>query len=383
MADALDYQTLYEQTLLSLQQTQNAQQAAQAKINQLEEQLALTIFELNKARRKLFGHTSDNRHAKATTAPNQLELFDLGVSQEDLLAIGEQTQEEVKQAQAEPLPKGNPKATRKKRENNKRMVFPTDLPRVEVVLHPHPNIEELQQQGYSQIGQEVTEVLEITPATFFVKRIIRTKWALKSAVIKETHPDDTLPPGVIMAPIPSRTVAKGLLGGSLLAHLIISKYTDHLPLHRQIKIFERSSIRLAASTLSDNVAAVCRLLEPLYNCLKREVLKNLYLQADETGPADQIVHLRSIRVLDSEKKGASHSGFFWTYHAPTSKLVLFDYQKGRGQEGPKEILKDFEGVLQTDGYQVYGKLFEDSSTVTLAACMAHVRRKFDEAESLT
>jgi hypothetical protein len=156
-----------------------------------------------------------------------------------------------------------------------------------------------------------------------------------------------------------------------LAHLIISKYPDHLPLHRQIKIFERSGIHFAASTLSDNVAAVSRLLEPLYNCLKREVLKNLYLQADETG----------IRVLDSEKKGACHSGFLWTYYAPASKLVLFDYQKGRGQEGPKEILKHFEGVLQTDGYQVYGKLFENSTTVTLAACMAHVRRKFDEAVS--
>lgn len=165
MADAVDYKALYEQALLSMQQIQNAQQAAQAKITQLEEQLALTIFELNKARRKLFGRSSDNRHAKVV-APNQLELFDLGVSPEDLQVIGEQTQAEVKQVQSESS-KDSPTPTRKKRENNKRTVFPAELPRVEVVIHPKEDLEELKKQGYSQIGEEITEVLEITPASFY------------------------------------------------------------------------------------------------------------------------------------------------------------------------------------------------------------------------
>jgi hypothetical protein len=130
-------------------------------------------------------------------------------------------------------------------------------------------------------------------------------------------------------------------------------------------------IRLAASTLSDNIAAVCRLLEPLYKSLRREALANRYLQADET----------SLRVQDGEKPGCCHLGYLWAYHALASKLVLFDDQRGRGQEGPAKLLADFQGVLQTDGYAVYGVLFDKNDRVTLAACMAHARRKFDEAAS--
>lgn len=86
-------------------------------------------------------------------------------------------------------------------------------------------------------------------------------------------------------------------------------------------------------------------------------------------------------MQDGEKPGACHMGYLWAYHAPASKLVLFDYQTGRGQEGPAKLLADFQGLLQTDGYVVYGSLFAKSERVTLAACMAHVRRKFDEAAS--
>jgi hypothetical protein len=107
----------------------------------------------------------------------------------------------------------------------------------------------------------------------------------------------------------------------------------------------------------------------LYNSLKREVLANKYLQADET----------HIRVQDNEKQGSCHQGYFWSYHAPVAKLILFDFQRGRNQEGPAKILANFQGVLQTDDYVVYNSLFAKNPHVTLAACMAHVRRKFDEA----
>jgi hypothetical protein len=103
--------------------------------------------------------------------------------------------------------------------------------------------------------------------------------------------------------------------------------------------------------------------------LKRELLANLYLQADETG----------IKVLESEKKGACHLGYYWAYHAPVDGLVVFDYQQGRGQEGPKQLLTDFTGVLQSDGYGVYQALFKNSAKVSQLYCMAHIRRKFDEA----
>jgi transposase len=126
---------------------------------------------------------------------------------------------------------------------------------------------------------------------------------------------------------------------------------------------------MPSSTLNDNTAAACGVLKPLYHALKRELLSYLYLQADET----------SIKVLESEEKGACHLGYYWVYHAPVDGLVIFDYQQGRGQAGPKEMLADFSGVLQSDGYGVYGALFKNSDTVNQLYCMAHIRRKFDEA----
>lgn len=158
---------------------------------------------------------------------------------------------------------GKGKVTPKKRARNHRMDLPTDLPRQEVTIHPNVDLTE-----YVQIGEEVSEVLEITLASFYVKRTVRTKWVRKILAIAQPG---NLSNNIVIAPLPTRTVARGILGDSLLAYLVISKYVDHLPLHRLIKIFERVGIRLAASTLSDNIAAVCRLLEPLYNSLRREV----------------------------------------------------------------------------------------------------------------
>jgi hypothetical protein len=121
--------------------------------------------------------------------------------------------------------------------------------------------------------------------------------------------------------------------------------------------------------LTDWISATCALLDPLYEVLRKEVLSSPYLQADET----------PIKVLDKAKKGTTHRGFHWVYHAPQERLVLFDYREGRGREGPTECLKDFKGCLQTDGYAVYED-FDKKPGITLLHCMAHARRKFDEAK---
>jgi hypothetical protein len=155
----------------------------------------------------------------------------------------------------------------------------------------------------------------------------------------------------------------------LLAQIIIDKYTDHLPVHRQIQRFEREGIKLPASTLTGWISGTCSLLEPLYEVHRKRVLSSNYLQADET----------PIKVLDKDKKGTTHRGFHWVYHAPQERLVLFDYREGRGREGPTECLKDFIGYLQTDGYAVYEE-FDKKVDITLLHCMAHARRKFDEAK---
>jgi transposase len=109
-------------------------------------------------------------------------------------------------------------------------------------------------------------------------------------------------------------------------------------------------------------------LEPLYNALKQKILDSDYIQADET----------PIKVLDGDKKGTTHQGYQWVWHDPLTKLVLFNYRKGRGQNGPKEFLSGYKGYLQCDGYPVYDKIGEHPN-ITLAGCLAHARRKFHEA----
>lgn len=233
-----------------------------------------------------------------------------------------------------------------------RMKLPASLPRERVVIEPTEDV-----SGWRKIGEEITEELDRIPGKLFVRQIVRPKYA---------NPNGE---GVVIADLPARPIEKGIAGPGLLAQIIIDKYTDHLPIHRQIQRFEREGIKLPASTLTDWISATCTLLDPLYEALRKQVLSSRYLQVDET----------PIKVLDKDKKGTTHRGYHWVYHAPQERLVLFDYREGRGREGPTECLKDFQGHLQTDGYTVYED-FDKKPGITLLHCMAHARRKFDEAK---
>jgi transposase len=233
-----------------------------------------------------------------------------------------------------------------------RMKLPADLPREQVILEPNEDV-----SGFKKIGEEITEELERIPGKLFVRQYVRPKYARPQGE------------GVVIAELPARPIDKGIAGPGLLAQIVIDKYTDHLPVYRQVQRFEREGIKLSSSTLTDWISGTCALLEPLYETLKRQVLSSDYLQADET----------PIKVLDKNKKGTTHRGYHWVYRSPLKNMVLFDYREGRGREGPHEILKDFKGWLQTDGYAVYED-FDRMPGVTLLHCMAHARRKFDEAK---
>lgn len=237
--------------------------------------------------------------------------------------------------------------------NTGRMKLPANLPREQIIIEPGEDV-----SGMKEIGKEITEELEYAPGKLFVKQYVRIKYARANGE------------GIVIGELPVRPIDKGIAGPGLLAQIIIDKYTDHLPVHRQIQRFERDGIKLSSSTLTDWISATCELLEPLDEVLRKEVLSSEYLQVDET----------PIKVLDKEKKGTTHRGFHWVYRSPLKNMVLFDYREGRGREGPQECLKDFKGYLQTDGYTVY-EGFASKPSVTLLHCMAHARRKFDEAKS--
>lgn len=233
----------------------------------------------------------------------------------------------------------------------KRLLLPADLPRQEEVIEP----EGLDKQNDELIGEKVTEVLEYTPGKFYVRRIIRPTYKQKDRIITASLP--TLP------------IPNGNAGASLLAYLFVSKYVDHLPYYRLVQIFKREGIKIAESTITGWFNHVSRLLEPLYDHMLSRLKETDYIQADET----------PIPVQGSHKKGAIHKGYHWVYHMPKEGFVVFDYQKSRGQVGPKEILKEFTGCLQTDGYTAYDKLGRNKDIIHLG-CMAHARRKFDQAK---
>jgi transposase len=339
-----DYKLLYEQSLNKLAEIERKYQ----------QEVHLLTLDNQELRRKLFGIKRDNR--TVVLAEGQLEMFTLEAPQDAVNASEALLKEELsKENQRQEIAAEKRK---KAARSTSRMILPETLEREEQVIDPEGDL-----TNYKIIGEEVTEVLVLVPASFKVKRIVRRKWALKDA--------DQEGKGVLIAPIPSRTVKRGLFDESLLSFLTISKYIDHLPLYRLKKIFEREGIEIPPSTLSDNIAAVSQALLPIYNALKREVVASLYIQADET----------PIKVLESEKKGACHMGYYWAYHSPGNELVLFDYQKGRGQDGPKKLFANFRGVVQSDGYQVYQALFKNNSNINQIFCMAHIRRKFDEASA--
>lgn len=267
---------------------------------------------------------------------------------DQLSLFGEYT---VKTAEAE-TPQETITYTREKKKHQGRNKLPEHLPVREVIIEPEEDT-----TGLKKIGEEISETLEYTPASLVKRRTIRPKYA---------KPEGE---GVLIAELPSRPIDKAIAEACLLAHILVSKYVDHLPFYRQIQMFKRDfRWEPAQSTMSDWMASCCQLLEPLYNTLKQKILASDYIQADES----------PIKVLDSDKKGKSHQGYQWVYHDPIQKLVLFNYRKGRGQNGPKELLADYTGYLQCDGYTVYDKIGADSN-ITLTGCLVHARRKFYEA----
>lgn len=242
---------------------------------------------------------------------------------------------------------------RAKKKHNGRNKLPEHLPVNEVIIEPEEDTE-----GLVRIGEEITETLEYTPASLVKRRTIRPKYAKADGN------------GIVIGSLPSRPIEKSIAEASLLAYILVSKFVDHLPLYRLIQKFSREyHWKPAESTLCGWVDGSCKLLDPLYNKLKQKILTSNYIQADES----------PIKVLDKDKVRSTHQGYQWVYHSPIDNLVLFDYRKGRGQNGPKEILANYQGYLQCDGYRVYNKIgLQDG--ITLVGCLAHARRKFYEAQ---
>ncbi len=319
-ASATDYKSLYEQS--------------QLRIVALEQQL-------QQLQKMIFG----SKHERFVPSPVNDPQLSLEIQPEVTASHSILSHQQISYTRT------NIAVEQKPLQHPGRMKLPESLRREEIIIEPIEDI-----TACKKMGEEITEVLEYQPGELYVKQYKRIKYA---------RPGNS---GVIIGELPSRPIEKAMAGERLLAQIVIDKYVDHLPLYRQMQRFERTGVKLSYSTLTDWVSATCQLITPLFDALKTEVLQSNYLHADET----------PIKVLDKVKKGETHRGYYWVYQNSVNKIVFFDYQEGRGREGPMDILQNFKGYLQTDGYNVYD-VFDKTESITQLHCMAHARRMFSEA----
>lgn len=316
-------------------------QKMESEVTELKQRLAW--FE-----RMMFGRKSE-RFVPSETVEGQLTLtFDPDGAQA--------TEATVRQMIAE-----HERKVPQKQENahKGRLPIPADLPRVEEVIEPQEDV-----SGMKRMGEDVTEMMEYEAGRVWVRRIVRPKYVRPQA---SEGPEKGQ---VVQAPAKDLPFGRSKAGASLIAHILISKYVEHLPLHRLIARFARSGLKIPPATMGQWVKSGGDLLKILYDAYEKIVFRAFYVQMDET----------TLKVLE-DAKGKAHLGYLWAVHDPVNKHPFFFYQAGRNHKGPKKLLERFAGVLQCDGYSVYETLSAKLEQLSLVNCMAHIRREFFEAQS--
>jgi transposase len=299
------------------------------------EHLKLMIAKL---RRMQFGRKSEK-------LDHQIEQLELQL--EDLQADEAEAEREM------------PEADRAPRRKSVRRPLPDHLPRDEKIYAPGTDACPSCGGGLRHLGEDVAEQLEYVQASFRVIRHVRPKLACSCC------------DAIVQAPAPSRPIERGIAGPGLLAHVLVAKYADHLPLYRQAVIYARDGVDLDRALLASWVGAASALLRPLVDAIRRHVLASAKLHADDT----------PIPVL-APGNGKTKTARLWTYVRDdrpsgdmTPPAVWFAYTPDRKGIHPQTHLANYKGVLQADAYAGFNALYEDG-TIQEAACWAHARRKF-------
>ncbi len=320
------------------------------------EQLRLQIAALQRNR---FGRRSEQLDEE--TLQQGLEDLEQSAAQQE---AGLQAMAAAAEPPASEPPAQTPEpAPRRKPAKRNRGALPSTLPRVEVTIDvadktcPHCS------GALHRIGEDRSEMLDYVPAHFRVRVICRPRYGCRSCT-----------DGVVQAPAPDRPIDGGMVTEALLAHVLINKYSDHLPLYRQAQIFARQGITLDRSTLCNWVGRACWWLEPLHELMLQTVLASPRVFADDT----------PLPVLDPGR-GRTKTGRLWCYavdnrpwQGPGHPVVAYLYSEDRKSDHPAEHLKGFRGLLQVDGYAGFARLVSDAvgEAPQLAFCWAHTRRKF-------
>jgi transposase len=251
-----------------------------------------------------------------------------------------------------------PASSRPRKATVRKDRLPEHLPVVEEVLDPEPV--KAQPEQWRCIGQEVSEQLDYEPGRFLRRRLIRRKY------VHRTQTDEA----PIIAALPERLLNRSLPAPGLLAHVLVSKYCDHLPLYRQEQIYrQRYGVDLSRQTLAGWVELAAGWLQLVYDSIRTGVLAGGYVQVDET-PVEYL----------EPGHGRTRQGYLWTCHRPGAD-VLFHWETSRSGSCLDNLIPvDFTGTLQCDGYGAYRSFSGRRTGIELAGCWAHVRRKFYEAK---
>lgn len=290
-------------------------------------------------KRRIFGRSSEKLD------PNQMAL-DLGAWLAAHLADSAPTLPEPPATEKESTP----------RTGHGRRRLPPTLPRHRTEYHPAPDERTCAECSaeLKRIGEETSEQLEYVPASLFVLVHARIKYACPHCQ-----------GNVVIGSMPVQPIEKGLPGPGLLAHVLTSKYNDHLPLNRLEGILQRQGVELSRSTLCGWVAASADLLKPLVEVMKTEVLASRKIHTDDT----------TVPVLDKDRS-STKTGRLWVYVGDSAhEHIVFDYTPDRSRDGPLRFLAGYKGYLQADAYAGYNAVYVSQEVIEVA-CWAHARRKF-------
>lgn len=336
-------------SLLAEEAARNEQlEADKQAVNQKNEQLKVQVLtlteQLNLALARRYAASSEK------LSPDQVSLFDeaeLDSEVPDTAVDASTDDDEITVAAHQ----------RKKRG---RKPLPDHLPRVDVIheLAEDERCCEHDGQLLTEIGEVISEQLDIIPAKIQVIRHIRKKYACDCGQCIKT------------APLPVQPIPKSMASPGLLAHITVSKYQDALPLYRQETILQRIGVEIPRATLANWMIKAGQLVQPLINLMQDRLLSHDIIQMDET----------TVQVLKESGKKAQSKSYLWLQRGgpPQQPVVVYHYDPGRGAGVAKRLLEGFKGYLQTDGYDGYNAVV-DSNDLVHVGCMAHARRKFSEA----
>ncbi|EQA35376.1 IS66 family element, transposase [Leptospira inadai serovar Lyme str. 10] len=253
------------------------------------------------------------------------------------------------------------------RKKTGRKPFPDYFPRIEI-LHDIPEIEKTCSCGHelTRIGEESSEKLDLIPAKIQVEVHIRPKYACKHC----EGTSDENQPVIKMAPVPNQIAEKSMLSSNFLAYTLTQKFADALPFYRQAGILQRSGVNISRTTLSNTAIQVYEKLSPLIEDIRKELFESKYLQIDET----------VLQVLNEPKKSNTAKSYMWVIRGfiREKPVVLYHYEPSRSAKFLEEWISNFEGIIQTDGFESYDSLLKVKSKILHAGCWNHARRRFFE-----